>query len=150
MSKKLICLLLALAMLFALMTGCASEKAAEPEESEVVEETPVEAPEETPEEAPAEDAAPEEPAEPEGYVPLEPLSYPLCEEVTTLTYWQAWPPFLSTFCSPDECETFARLEEITGVHLDITVVDTETQSERFNLMVAAGDCLDIMQGVVKM
>ncbi|MBE6991110.1 MAG: extracellular solute-binding protein [Ruminococcaceae bacterium] len=151
MSKRLICMLLALVMLFALTAGCGS-KEAEPVESEVVEEAPAEeaeAPAETPEEAPAEETEVEEPAEPEGYVPLEPLSYPLCDEVTTLTYWQAWPPFLSTFCSPTECETFAKLEEITGVHLDITVVDTETQSEKFNLMVAAGDMTDIMQGANK-
>ncbi len=156
MTKKIICLLLVLAMAFSVIAGCSSkqtvaetpeESAAAPEESA---KTEPEAPAEGEKEAPSEDEAAEEAPAAEGYVPLEPLSYPLCEEVTTLTYWQAWPPFLSTFCSPDECETFKVLEEITNVKLDFTVVDTETQSERFNLMVAAGDCLDIMQGVVKM
>lgn len=160
MKKRLLSLILAAILLVALVAGCAGKESTAPE-------TPAE-PAETVEEskAPAAEAETEAPEAPETDEPavegeeaqepqqeestqLPPLSYPLTEEKATLTYWQAWPPFLSTFCSPDENETFARLEEVTNVHLDMTVVDTETQSEKFNLMVAADECTDIMQGASK-
>lgn len=157
MKKRLLALVLASILVIGLLAGCAGSESTEPAESEetsaAVEESKAPATE-TETEAPEADAAEpavegEEAAEPaeEEFTEAPSLSYPLTEEKVTLTWWQAWPPFLSTFCSPDENETFARLEEVTNVHLEMTVVDTETQSERFNLMVAADDCTDLMQGI---
>ena len=158
MKKSLLALLLALAMMLMLFAGCgnaatsaaeavasaaegaaeeAAEDAAEAVESAVAEDA-----------EPAEDAesaAEAEPVEGADEIEYAEVTYPLVDEPTTLTYWQAWPPFLNEISEPKDAAMFDQLEAATGVHLDITAVNTETESTDFMLMCAGGDLLDMIQ-----
>ena len=164
--KKSFALLLALAMIVALFAGCGSSAASVVENAastaaEVAEEaasaveSAVEEAAETVQEAvePAESAEPasdaeeaseEEPEEPE-FEGNPPIEYPLVDEPTTLTYWQAWPPFLNEISAPEDAAMFDALEEATGVHLSITAVSTENDATDFMLMCATGDMTDMIQ-----
>ena len=150
MKKRIVSLLIALTMLSAMLAGCgggASDQSASsaPEtkqESAASAAAPTEAPK--PESAPEADSAPEtSAAEPVSDRPE--ISYPLTEEETTLTYWQAWPPFLSEISEPSDAAMFDKLAEATGVRLEITAVSTETASDDFMLRCASGDLTDMVQ-----
>ena len=159
MKKSLLAILLAAAMMVMVFAGCgsaagsAAEAAASDAVSSAVEAAEaVEEAAETVEAAPAEEAVP---AEGEASAEAMPsadtheypeITYPLVDEPTTLTYWQAWPPFLNEISEPKDAAMFAKLEEITGIHLDITAVSTETDATDFMLMCATGDMTDFMQG----
>ena len=73
------------------------------------------------------------------------MTYPLVEEETTLTYWQAWPPFLSEISEPSDAAMFEKLAEVTGVKLEISAVSTETAADDFMLRCASGDLTDMVQ-----
>ena len=150
MKKNLLSVLLILAMMLSLFVGCGGDTASEaaPAESATAS-APVE-------EAPAEEPAPEEaaPVEEEASAPAEevpvedarePIEYPLVDEPTTLTYWQAWPPFLNEISAPQDAAMFAQLEEATGIKLEITAVSTETSADDFMLRCASGDLTDMIQ-----
>ena len=156
MKKSLLALLLVLAMMMALMAGCgnsaasvaenvasAAENAAEDaaetvqDAAEAVEDAAASA--EAPEASAVEDA-PLEPVE-----PAHTIEYPLVDEPTTLTYWQAWPPFLNEISEPQDAAMFAKLEEITGIALEITAVSTENDANDFMLRCASGDLTDMIQ-----
>lgn len=149
MKKNLLPLLLVLAMLLGLMAGCGGEAAqsSAPEAPASVEEAPAPEPETPEPAAEPEPAAPsaEEPSAVEEPVEVPELSYPLVDEPTTLTYWQAWPPFLNEISSPADASMFQKLEEITGIHLDIIAVSTENDANDFMLRCASGDLTDMIQ-----
>lgn len=152
MKKNLLSLILVLAMVMALLAGCGGTAAstgsepADPAES-VAADTP-----DTPD---TPDASPAEPAEEgsaaEASVPVDEgrvapeVSYPLVDEPTTLTYWQAWPPFLNEISEPSDAAMFAKMEEITGIKLDIHAVSTETSADDFMLRCASMDLTDLIQ-----
>jgi putative aldouronate transport system substrate-binding protein len=152
MKKKLLPLLLCLTMVLTLFAGCggsgsastaeASAPASVKEETETVSvEEPAEAaaPVESAQEPAAEASSAEETSDrPE-------IVYPLVEETTTLTYWQAWPPFLSEISEPSDAAMFQKLEEATGVKLEIISVSTETDADDFMLRCASGDLTDLIQ-----
>ncbi len=151
MKKKLTCMLLAFVMLLAMFSGCAKKEAAPAAEetSPVKESASVETADDA--EAPEEEAAVEEApeVETEALVDAPPDNsaiYPLNTGTDTLTYWQAWPPFLATYCEPQDSGAFVALQEATGVALDVTWVDTETSGEKFNLLVVSGEYPDMLQG----
>lgn len=146
MKKNLLMILLAAAMLLSMLAGCGGEpapSASAPESASTVEasEPAPEVPDAPPAEAPsAEESAVEE-------VPArEPIEYPLVEETATLTYWQAWPPFLNEISAPQDAAMFQKLQEATGVKLEITAVSTETAADDFMLRCASGDLTDLVQG----
>lgn len=151
MKKRIVSLLIALTMLSAMLAGCggggtsdqsASSAPETKQESTASAAAPTEAPK--PESAPEADSAPEtSTAEPASDRPE--VSYPLTEEETTLTYWQAWPPFLSEISEPSDAAMFDKLAEATGVRLEITAVSTETASDDFMLRCASGDLTDMVQ-----
>ena len=153
--KKSFALLLALAMIIALFAGCGSSTAsnAEPAASAESAAAPAESVAEEPEEeaAPADEAEPAEASEPAAEEPEEEaepaytLEYPLVDEPITLTYWQAWPPFLSEISDPSDAATFDALEEMTGIHLEIIAVSTENDANDFMLRAASGDLTDLIQ-----
>ena len=155
MTKKLLPLLLALAMLMSMLAGCGSTAASTQEgktdaapavsEAEAAEDEADETPEANEaDEADEEDAASAESVE-EVVDDREPITYPLVDEPTTLTYWQAWPPFLSAISEPQDAAMFAKLEEATGVNLAITAVATETSGDYFMLRCASNDLTDLVQ-----
>lgn len=153
------CLSLILCLLLALtcFAGCGGETAASAEETveaasvaeasaedvsaeeAPAEEAPVE--EASAEEAPAEEVPEEEPAVVINY----PLENP---ETDTMTMWIAAAPFifnnLPDIDSFGDLLVFTEAEKATGIHLDITCVTTQTQSEKYSLMCASGDMTDIM------
>lgn len=143
--KKFIALLLCFAMLLALAACTGSEKATEPAEESAA---PAAEAENTT--APATDAAEaeetEEPAVVEDVLSIFPL-----EETLTITCWDTWPPFFGTFdgnfTTPADTYRFKEMESRLNVHLELTVESTETASEKFNLMVAAGDYCDLIYAV---
>ena len=150
MKKNLLALLLALAMMMTLFAGCGgTAESAAPAASASETETAAEE-NEAPADAPAQDAAPAEETSVEE-VPeavddgREPIEYPLVDEVETLTYWQAWPPFLSAISEPQDAAMFKKLEEATGVKLEITAVSTETSADDFMLRCASNDLTDLIQ-----
>lgn len=144
MKKNLLSLLLAMAMILAVLAGCGDTKetsvqTSAPEASVEASEPAAPAPD-----APAE-ASVEEPSAAEPVDDRPTIEYPLVDEPTTLTYWQAWPPFLNEISEPSEAAMFQKLEEVTGVHLDITAVSTENDANDFMLRCASGDLTDLVQ-----
>lgn len=143
MKKNLLSLLLVAAMVFALLAGCGdtatSSQAAAPSDTESVATQP-------PDAAPVQEAStPEEPVSVADDRDVPEITYPLVDEPTTLTYWQAWPPFLNEISAPSDAAMFAQLEEATGVKLEITAVSTETSADDFMLRCASMDLTDMVQ-----
>ncbi len=154
MKKNLLSLLLVLVMVLSLFAGCGGDAASEATEapaSEASAEASAEAAAPEAEEPAAEEPAPAEEgsaveAAPEEVVDDRPeVTYPLVEEETVLTYWQAWPPFLNEISAPSDAAMFAKLEEATGVKLEITAVSTETSADDFMLRCASMDLTDMIQ-----
>lgn len=151
MKKRIVSLLIALTMLSAMLAGCggggtsdqgASSAPETKQEGAASAAAPTQAPEpaSTPDEAstPDDSAAETTSDRPE-------VTYPLVEEETTLTYWQAWPPFLSEISEPSDAAMFDKLAEATGVRLEISAVSTETAADDFMLRCASGDLTDMVQ-----
>ena len=149
MSKRIVALLLALIMVFA-MTACGAKEVASsmPEEAPVSEATAAE-PETVPEEVPAEPEA-EAPAEASvaEEVPEEPaivINYPIFDEPTTFTIWSSNSPDLSEIISDmNQYLVFEELEKVTNVKWDATLVSFFAASEQFTLMLAAEDYRDVV------
>ena len=155
MKKKFLAMLLALCMLTALFTACGSPSAssAAPPESAQSDEAPLAeekapsdpAPSEeasAPEASSAEDAAPASwPANPLGNVDL-----PLTDEPVTVTMWMGVNPNVLKITEDigNDCALWNELASRTGVNLEFTVVNPDTESEKFNLMVASNDLSDII------
>lgn len=155
MKKKFLAMLLALCMLTALFTACGSNpasSAAPPESAQSDEAPPAEekAPSEpapaeeasAPEASSAEDAAPASwPANPLGNVDL-----PLTDEPVTVTMWMGVNPNVLKITEDigNDCALWNELASRTGVNLEFTVVNPDTESEKFNLMVASNDLSDII------
>lgn len=151
MKKKLVSLLTALTMLTALFAGCGTTgssdqgaAASSSQPQEVSEAAPTQAPASEPVSVPEADSAPEA-STAETLSDRPEVTYPLVEEQATLTYWQAWPPFLSEISEPSDAAMFEKLAEATGVKLEITAVSTETASDDFMLRCASGDLTDMVQ-----
>ena len=66
----------------------------------------------------------------------------------TLTYFCELPGYMSMFNvnSYDDMDTFIHTEEITGVDVEFTIVNMESFSQTFQLMVASGDITDMVAG----
>lgn len=155
MKKKLLAMVLALAMLLSMFAGCgATASSAAPADTAASQEASASA-----EEAPAEDPAdadgpeadiPEEassldaPEEPE--YTLEEVQLPLFEETRTYTMWTMLPFFMATLVSDmaQDINNLKLLQEYCNVKLEITSVGDMVVDEQFNLMVANGDYPDII------
>lgn len=152
--KKLCSLLLALAMLMGVMAGCGNDTAAEPKASAAsAQETPTDAPQTAPEapEAPVgsgleEGSALEGSAEKGDFV-AGAAELPLADGAT-LTYFCELPGYMSAFNvnSYDDTDTFKKVEEITGVDVEFTIVNMESYDTNYQLMIASGDFTDMVAG----
>ncbi len=157
--KKVFALLLSLAMVLSLMAGCgssstessASEGAAAASSAEASAEEVQEEADEADEEAevPADDSeagaeAAEEEAEEKGEFVAASASLPLAEN-ESLTYFVELPGYMSMFNvnSYDDIAAFQYAEEITGVDIIFTIVNSESYQTNFQLMVASGDITDL-------
>ena len=160
MKSRILSIVLVVAMLMLLISGCSTkseEAPAEPEapvseqpsQEDVAEPEPETEPVEESEEEPA-------PAEPEVKEDIEDLSLverntyilPISDELVTYSVYSEWPPVLTQFGeNPGETSfVHAELEKLTNIHLDWNMVSTEQASEMFNVMIASGDYCDIIQG----
>lgn len=152
--KKICSLLLALAMLMGVMAGCGSDTAAEPKASAAsAQETPAEEPQTAPEapETPVgsgveEGSALEGPVEKGDFV-AGAAELPLADGAT-LTYFCELPGYMSAFNvnSYDDTDTFKKIEEITGVDVEFTIVNMESYDTNYQLMIASGDFTDMVAG----
>ncbi len=139
-------LLLTLAMLLTLLSGCgspaASDTTAPPAETSSLSAAEPEAP-------PAE-AAPEASASEveEVKTPVQSaISFPL-DETETLTYWHDVDSQLLSYIDTgviDDAPAFVAAEEATNVHISHTAVSMDAESDQFNLMVAGGDYTDLIK-----
>ena len=151
MKKNLLTLSLAFAMLLGMLAGCGGKGAAVPDqtaasavssvaaepatdavENEAVQPEPPASAEETPD---SDQAVPE--AEFDIYGPF-------ADETITLTYWKLWPPFLEGY-DPKEASLFATFRDRLNVEVEVTTIGTDSADTKFNLMVASGDYLDIIE-----
>lgn len=170
----LLSVLVVLSMLFGMLAGCQSGTAASspvegaasvaekaPAEASAEEASPADSEEElaevseeaAPADSEAEEAAPEEAPADNGFSDMTTagagegaISFPLDDKVT-FTYWFApEADGLENLSSFSDNLVVKAAEEATNVHLDMTEISFFSQDEQFNLMVAGGDYLDIIQG----
>lgn len=161
--KSLLAILLAVAMMLTAFAGCGSSAAPAGESSVSAAlasaEDAAEAGNGTAE-SPEVAASPEEPAVAESAEAGEasngeaetaefegnpPIEYPLVDELYTISYMQAWPPFLNEISEPSDAAMFQELEEATGISLDFISVSTETAADDFMLCCATNDLPDMIQ-----
>ena len=157
--KKIICLLISLAMLITIFAGCGSTAAStepvsgsEPAASAVesVSEPAAEA-----EPAPADEAqessaeelpSSEEQTDAAEETPAVTVEYPVFDEPTTLSIYWMFHNFLGMFGVTqqviEEIPTFAQWEEATNVKLDFALIGEETYGSTIQLIWAAGDYYD--------
>lgn len=160
--KKALALLLAMIMVLSMFAGCgdAAESAAAAESSAAAESVAAAPEEEAPaeeapeEEAPAEEGsvaeeAPveEEPVEKGPFEAAEATNLPLADG-EVLTYFVELPGYMSMFNvnSYDDIEAHKYAEEITGVDIEFSIVNSESMETNFQLMVASGDITDLVSG----
>lgn len=154
--KKIVALLLAMCMLLSLgacgkaAQSTASEKP-ETEEASTSQQIPTEAPAAPASEAESTTAASAEESVvesvAEGPQLLEPLSYPVSDGSTTLTYWYAYPPFVPNFLDDvSDKRIYRAIDEASGVNIQVVGYSLINASEQFQLMIASGDYTDIIYG----
>lgn len=152
--KRLLSILLAMCMLLT-MAACGGGGTSASEEKPVsaAEETttpeaskPAEAPQQASEAEPSaeeesvlEDSAAQEPET------LAPLSYPVSDGSTTLTYWYSYPPFVPNFLDDvSNKEIYQAINQAVGVNIQVVGYSLVNANEQFQLMVASGDYTDII------
>lgn len=173
MKKKLLALLLVLSVICTVLTGCGGAQTSSAPAGSSAQETAEAAPEAPSEktEAPApaapgsseESAAPEE-AEPEtmdftesnaamdftGFQEmLKTLTteLPVVDQPETLTYFFGYESSVLNYLPGGELQNhqiWSALEDLTGVHVEMTIVDSSTATDKLNLMLASGDFTDLM------
>lgn len=156
-NSRILALLLALTLLLSLMAACGDGSTASA--APTPEQTAAEPPEATPEatqapEAPPADAGSEveaSAAEPEIQTswpanPLGNVELPLTEETVTVSMWMGINPNVLKITEDidNDCAIWHELAARTGVELVWTPVNPDTESEKFNLMVASDDLQDII------
>lgn len=161
---KTLALLLSLCMVFTVATACGYTEAAvsttSVEESILEEETAAKK-QDTVKEPMEESASSAETAEASasevvwgtesvngGFVPgPTSLSYPIDTDETTLSIWGSISPMISQYLDDwnDQiiCQAY---EQETGIHLDYTYYSPMNGDQAFNLMLAAGDWPELIQG----
>lgn len=152
MKKKLLAALLLLCMMVSLFAACgdgtaaASTQESTPESAAAAPEAEADAPADTPEAeaSTGEPQAASDVAWPENA--LGNVELPLTDEEVTLTMWMGVNPNVLKITEDigNDCALWNELAVRTGVRLDFTVVNPDTESEKFNLMVASNDLSDII------
>lgn len=146
--KKVLCMLLALAMLTGMLAGCGTDAStAEPakEPSAVSEAPETAAPvqnEPAAEVSNEEGSAAEEPGAPA--VQKVPVELPISEESLTYSIWYN-EPFTDYVDDPaEDVAIFKLLSNLTNIHLEFNLSTVETASEKFQLLFAADDLPNII------
>ena len=150
-TSKILALVLALVMVFGLLTACGSTAASDPAETASapsVQEAPAPEVEAPVEESAAEASVAEEVVEevtltPEEAMAQEFITYPL-EGDNTITMWYYQPPYVTFMDSNNSFNCLDDAEAATGVKLEIQEVPSSTASDQFNIMIATGDFPDLL------
>ena len=153
--EKLFSLLLAACMLIGLLSACggtssgastggsaSSGASADADTTSSIENSAVEA---TASAQPAEqtgDTADLHSSAQEG-TPGESISYPIGDGSQELSMFMLFT-LSNYFDSPADSVYWQAIEEATGVNVNFTLTDNESQAEKFSLMVASGDYTDLM------
>ena len=165
---RLPAVLLAVAMLLGLLTGCggtgnsAAASAAEETSASAAQAAPEEA------EAPAETGEAEEaafPAQEPGSetessgdelaedsgetLELEPVDLPIFDEPVDLSFWAPLPFFMEGYVSDmgQDLYLLSQLQKDCNFNLHVTSVNGMAENEQFNLLIASGDYQDILCGM---
>jgi putative aldouronate transport system substrate-binding protein len=155
MKKKLLAMLLAVGMLVGLLAGCGSNgtsaSTAAQSETKSEAETETSAAEAPEAEATADSAAEAVTTTVESdavwpYNALGNVELPLTDEPEDFTIWMGVNPNVLKITEDigNDCALWSELAARTGVNLEFTVVNPDTESEKFNLMVASDDLADII------
>ena len=132
MKKRLLALLLALAMMLCLFAACgdstesATETTAEP----------------AAEAAPAAEA---EPADDGTFVTPCGMTYPLEGEDLKVTYWNTFMTFLEDLTTNNDLPCIPMIKDATGVQLEFVEVSVSAATEQFQLMIASGEYTDVLK-----
>lgn len=161
-NSRILAVLLALAMLLSLMAACGNETASAAPEASAPEQT------EQTEQAPATQAPAPVPAEPDSASeasaaepavqtswpenPLGNVELPLTEDPVTVSMWMGINPNVLKITEDidNDCAIWHELADRTGVNLVWTPVNPDTESEKFNLMVASDDLADIISNATSL
>ena len=160
MRKKILCLLLCLALAASVLTGCggsqtpaSSAPASAQETAADSGEAPAEAPEASAEaaETPAEPEPAEASAEETASAEEEPepvdltVQLPLTTDEVHYSYFVSFPPPVTEFYEHpfQDYECWIELENRTGVTLDFLPYSVIVETEQFNLLLASGDYPDM-------
>ena len=147
MKRRLLCLLLALAVLCMMLAGCADQTEEAPAVSESVpaeDAAPVE--EVPPAEEPAEEISAEEPVE--EVLALEQVAYelPLFEETATISLW--YPLRQDVVQAPEKAsggnKFWVEVQERLNIDVEFSEPGQTVGTEKYNLMVASGDMTDLI------
>lgn len=159
MKNRLLAILLTVAILACIISGCSGSKNESPAETEA---TPAaaEASVEASTEESSSTVSTQEPAETaempeetlEEVAPAVVISYPVTEEIVTFTVSYSVFGFLRNFLPNGYTDSpfYEAFQEATGVAFEINEMGTDTFSEKMNLSIAAGDYADLCSGMVGM
>jgi putative aldouronate transport system substrate-binding protein len=149
MKKRIIPMLLAIALLLTMFAGCGTQattqaSSAEPAEVSEAEVSQAEVVEEQPSAEAPEQASQEEASSAEEPAPEALYSFPL-EEPITLTAWAMWVPgILEYIDSAADNLAYAQAAENTGVTIDFDLCASDSvAATNFNLIIASGDYPDL-------
>ena len=154
--KKLVSVLIALAMILCLFAGCGSATTTESATSVVAEtpaEVPAEAPAETPAEAPAEapaDTPAEAPVEEEQISAGDLSIYPLDTDETISIYTGFQTPLTGVVEGYGDWPTMQKISEETGVNVEWVCIPQSALRDNANLMFASGDYCDMGRNLTGM
>lgn len=151
--KNLAAALLALCLLVGMFAGCgntsstassaAAASAPQAEESTPEKSNDLFVPSAAPAAASNQKESAAEPAGPS-------YTLPISEEGLTYTYWMCYAPFAPEVIDVDGMKgllVLDTLQEVTNIHFDITAANGAAEQDNFNLMIAAGDYCDIINGM---
>ena len=152
--KQAATVMLALAMLAALFTGCGDSKAASAAastsaaaESVTVPEMPSETAAAIPEAGSDQESASDQEVNTPDELGASSINYPIADGAT-LTAWGSMNANLANYMeSISENAVIKKAAEITGVTLDAASVSSDVVSEKFSLMIASGDYADLIDNV---
>ena len=151
--KRLLPLLLSLAMIASVFAGCGSPSASSAPADSAASSAAAPAPTEAaapavdtePADSAAESASMEEPADGEDGWAYTPISYPLADTPATLDYWIIWELSPTTrYSDVSEHIALKELEDATGVHLNLLAQSQAAGQTNTNLMIASGDYVDMI------
>ena len=82
------------------------------------------------------------------------VTYPVFDEMTTITAFLNMPSWASTYIGAgkafENSKAILLAEEATNVHLEMTISDPDTYNEQLNLMLASSDYADIIRDATRL